>query len=112
MSGAGVVLADGRLVGLVVAAEADHDQRRLYVVPLADALGACPELGKQLRELTGRAHLVEVHDAPLYRRVCQTASLEPSGLPRRVGDLPDLDVFGVKPADLPGEPTYLSYVRT
>lgn len=37
MAGAGVTLADGRLVGLVVAAEGSP-QRRLYVVPLSDVL--------------------------------------------------------------------------
>ena len=54
---------------------------------------------------------MEVRDAPLYRHVCQTGSLGQDGLPRRVGDISGLDAYGVKPADVPGEPTYLNYVR-
>ena len=112
MSGAGVVLpaGDDRLIGIVVIAAVDRQQKRLYLVPLADALGANPALAQRLAELAGGTQVVEVRDAPLYRHVCQTGSLGPDGLPRRVGEISGLDVFGVKPADVPGEPTYLNYV--
>ena len=51
MSGAGVVLpaGDDRLIGIVVIAEVDRQQKRLYLVPLADALRASPALAQQAR---------------------------------------------------------------
>ena len=111
MSGAGVVLPglDGRLVGIVVTAEVEHQQRRLYLVPIADALTHAPGLGPLLRGLGGPA-AVEARSAPRYRAVLQARCLGPDGLPVRVGEVTDLAVFGVKPADLPGEQTYLDYV--
>ena len=113
MSGAGVVLpaGDDRLIGIVVIAEVDRQQKRLYFVPLADALAASPGLAHRLAEVAGGTQVVEVRDAPLYRHVCEIGSLGPDGLPRRVGDISGLDAYGVKPADVPGEPTYLNYVR-
>ena len=53
MSGAGVVLPDGRLAGLVVAAEAARSQRRLYVVPLGTALTTSPVLTGALTKVVG-----------------------------------------------------------
>jgi TPR repeat protein len=105
MSGAAVVLPDGRLVGVVVAAESGYQARRLYVVPLADVLDRSPRIAAQL----GAA--VEVRDAPLHRRLLTRISLEADGSPRLIGEIEGLATFGVKPADVPGEPPYLRYVE-
>ena len=53
MSGAGVLLPDGRLIGVVVAAEAARQQRRLYVVPLATAVTGSPRLNRALEAVIG-----------------------------------------------------------
>jgi hypothetical protein len=106
MSGAGVLLPDGRLIGLVVSAEADHQERRLYIVPLAAVL-------RELQEShcnNGPLIQLEARAAPQYRNVLTRDSVGADGLPRTVGDVHDLAVFGVKPADIPGEPTFLEYV--
>ena len=110
VSGAPVVLPgpDNRLVGTVVAAERDG-QRRLYVVPLAEALNRASGLAEALGCLTEGPVRLEVRAAPFYKKVLEHRCLGPDGLPQRVGQVPDLGVFGVKPADLPGEPTYLQY---
>jgi TPR repeat protein len=110
MSGAGVVLADGRLVGIVVAAEQAHQNRRLYVVPLADVISDCQTIADAFAELIGTPIAVESRHAPLWREVLKASSLGPDGLPLRVADAP-LEAFGVKRADVPGEPPYLPYTR-
>ncbi len=110
MSGAGVILPDGRLIGIVVTAEPEHEERRLYLVPLADALSQAPTFAQRVAELAGEAAAVQARAAPLFECVCETHSLGPDGLPRRIAEIEDLGVFGVKPADLPKEPTYLAYV--
>ena len=109
MSGAGVVLPDGRLIGIVVAAESGHDQRRLYLVPLAAVLAATPALAQTLGQVAGRVQLVEAREAPLFRRVCELECLGDDGVPKRIQDVVELGAFGVKPADVPGEPPYLEY---
>jgi tetratricopeptide (TPR) repeat protein len=109
MSGAGVVLPDGRLIGLVVAAEAEHQQRRLYLVPLAEVLDRDRKLGAVVGSF-GAPLLVEARHAAQYRKALRESTLGADGLPRRIDQLRDLAMFGVKPADLPGEPTYLDYV--
>jgi TPR repeat protein len=110
MSGAPVVLPgpDNRLVGTVVAAEQDG-QRRLYVVPLAEALNRASGLAEELRRLTGEPVRLEARAAPSYKKVLDHQCLGVDGTPQRVGQIPELGVFGVKPADLPGETTYLEY---
>jgi Trypsin-like peptidase domain len=110
MSGAGVVLPDARLIGIVVTAESKHEQRRLYLVPLAEALSHAPTFAQRLAEIVGEALAVQARAAPLYNSVCQAPSLGPDGVPKRIGEIEDLGAFGVKPADLPREPTYLAYV--
>ena len=110
MSGAGVVLRDGRLVGIVTTADAARDHRRLYVVTLADVLSASPELAAGFAEVTGSPPVLETLNAPEFKRVCQEGSLLPCGMPPRVCEVTELQALGVKPADLPGEPTYLNYV--
>ena len=109
MSGAGVVLADGRLAGLVAAAEAGHQQRRLYVVPLADVLAQSGRIAGAFAAALADPVVVEVRDAPLYRDVLQDGCLGPDGMPLLVREA-SLKAFGVKPAGVPGEPTFLGYV--
>jgi TPR repeat protein len=108
MSGAGVVLADGRLAGLVTCAEAGHQRRRLYVVPLAEVLARSPEIAAALATAVGPM-VVEERNAPAYREYLQEECLGPSGLPVRVGEA-DPGAFGVTAAGLPGEPPFLNYV--
>ena len=81
MSGAGVVLADGRFAGLVVDAEAGHQQRRLYVVPFADVLAHSGNITKALTAVLDGPVVIEVRDAPLYRDVLQHGCLAPDGFP-------------------------------
>jgi TPR repeat protein len=111
MSGAGVVLPDGRFIGVVVAAERAHELRRLYLVPLATACAQVPEFALSLDRVAEDGVAYEARDAPVYRAVVSPRSLGPDGLPLRLGELEDLGVLGVKPADVPGEPTYLNYVH-
>jgi hypothetical protein len=110
MSGAGVLLPDGRLCGIVVAAQAHHQQRRLFMVPLAMALADSAQLVAALTAATGRPPIAEALSAPLYRRVLYQESVGEDGLPRRLGEIANLGVFGVKPVDLADEPPYLNYV--
>ena len=69
MSGAGVLLPDGRLVGVVVAAEAARQHRRLYVVPLATAMGASLRLAKALATVAGAPVVVEPRHPAVTRDV-------------------------------------------
>jgi TPR repeat protein len=110
MSGAAVALADGRLIGIVVTAEADHQRRRLYLVPLAAVLERCGDFVERVSELTGGPLQATARDAPRYRAVLKTNCLGSDGLPQRLSEIEDLMVFGVKAAGLPGEPAYLDYV--
>jgi hypothetical protein len=109
MSGAGVVLADGRLAGLVVDAEAGHQQRRLYVVPFADVLAHSSGIAQALTAVLGGPVVIEVRDAPLYRDVLQDGCLGPDGFPLLIREA-SYEAFGVKLAGVPGEPDYLDYV--
>src|SRR5439155_26670455 len=111
MSGAGVILpaGDGRLLGLVVAAEADHQERRLYVVPLATALDQDRALSEAVAGLAGAVR-VEARTAPRFRDALKPECLGSDGLPCAIGDIDDVGAFGAKPADLPGESQYLTYV--
>jgi Trypsin-like peptidase domain len=110
MSGAGVVLADGRLAGIVVDAEAAHQQRRLYMVPLAPALVQSAGLAAAMAAVVGAPVVAEARSAPMYRRLLYSDSLGVDGTPLRLGEITDLGVFGVKPVGLAGEPPYLNYV--
>ena len=109
MSGAGVVLSDGRLAGLVTSAESAHQQRRLYVVPLADVLDRSPRFAEQLSLVLGGRAIAETRNASRNRDVLQAECLSPDGLPVPVAEA-GLDAFGVKPAGVPGEPPFLAYV--
>ena len=110
MSGAGVLLPDGRLVGIVVAAEDSHQQRRLYVVPLAAALTQSPSLARALTVVAGAPMVAEAKSAPVNRRALYIQSLGADGVPQKLCEVTDLGVFGVKPVDLADEPPYLNYV--
>ena len=110
MSGAGVVLSDGRLAGVAVAAEDRHQQRRLYVVPLASALAQSERLARALADAAGAPVVAETRFAPMYRRLLYPDTLRTDGSPVRFDEVADLGVLGVKPIDLPGEPSYLTYV--
>jgi hypothetical protein len=109
ISGAGVILPDGRLVGVVVAAESAHEVRRLYAVPLAEALGASPQFTAVLRSLLGQPMPVEARAAPLLRDILRDSCLGPDGLPLLVREA-GLEAFGVRDAEVLGEPRFLDYV--
>ena len=109
MSGAGVVLGDGRLAGLVVDAEAGHQQRRLYVVPFSEVLADSGRIAGALAAVLGGPVVIEAKDAPLYRDVLQDGCLAPDGMPLEVREA-SYKAFGVKLAGLPGEPAFLDYV--
>ena len=110
MSGAGVVLPDGRLAGVAVATEDRYQQRRLYVVPLASALAQSARLATALADAAGAPVVAETRFAPMYRRLLYHATLRTDGSPVRLDEVDDLGVLGVKPVDLPGDPPYLTYV--
>jgi TPR repeat protein len=109
MSGAAVVLPDGRLAGLVVSAEAGHQQRRLYVVPFADVLEGSAGIAGALAGVVGGPVVIEARDAPQYRDVLQGGCLAPDGFPVRVREA-GYKAFGVTLAGVPGEPDFLDYV--
>ena len=109
MSGAGVILGDGRLAGLVVAAESGHQQRRLYVVPFCDVLAGSGRIAGALAAVLGGPAVIEAREAPLFRDVLQDGCLAPEGRPVLVGET-GFKAFGVKVAGVPGEPTFLEYV--
>ena len=110
MSGAGVLLPDGRLIGVVVDAETAHQQRRLYVVPLATAIAQSPRLAEALATVLGAPMIAETRHALAWRKVLQNDTLRADGSPLRLGEVLDLGLFGVKPVSLEDEPTYLNYV--
>jgi hypothetical protein len=109
MSGAGVLLPDGRVAGIVVGAEGSHQLRRLYVVPMADVLDHSSRIADALTSALGASVIAEARYALLYRNVLREQCLGPDGLPTRVGEAP-LKAFGVKPAGIPGESEFLDYV--
>jgi TPR repeat protein len=109
MSGAGVVLADGRLAGLVVDAESGHQQRRIYMVPFADVLADSGHIAETLATALDGSVVIETRDAPLHRALLQEDCLAPDGMPMRVGDA-SYKAFGAELAGVPGEPAFLDYV--
>jgi hypothetical protein len=109
ISGGGVVLPDGRLVGLIVAAESDHQLGRLYVVPLAEALADSIDFAQTLRAI---CLMVEEVNAPRVRELLTL--FDEAGRPYRARDVPALDMLGTRRArtdiELRGDP-YYPYVR-
>ena len=110
MSGAGVILPDGRLIGVVVTAEAEHQQRRLYLVPLAPLLERAAGFAEAWAERTGRRETAQARNAALWTTLLDARCVGQDGVPAPIGVLEDLGAFGVKVADVPGEPPYLHYV--
>jgi hypothetical protein len=109
MSGAGVVLSDGRLAGIVVGAEAGHQLRRFYVVLIADVLDHSAAVAGALSAALGFQVVPEARTAPLFRNVLREPSMGEDGLPVSVREA-SLRAFGVRAAGLPGEPEFLDYV--
>jgi TPR repeat protein len=110
ISGAGVVLPDGRLAAMVVAVDREHQLRRLYAVPLAEALQHAGGFAAALAQITTARVVAEARLAPEYRRRLTDRSLGQDGLPLRLTEVADLDAFGVKRVDLSGDPPHLAYV--
>lgn len=110
MSGAGVILPSARLVGIVVAADSASQQRRLYVVPLAEALAGSSSVADALRGASNSEIVIESPQATRNRAILEDGCLGSDGLPLRVGEA-NLDAFGVKPAEITGEPPFLEYVQ-
>ena len=110
MSGAGVMLPDGRLIGLVLAAESGHQERRLYLVPLATMFDNAGGFAAALAGQTGHPAIAQAYAAPLWKRVLGADCLGADGLPAPIAALDDLGAFGVKAAHVPGELAYLEYV--
>ncbi len=110
MSGAGVMLPDGRLIGLVLAAESGHQERRLYLVPLATMFDNAGGFAAALASQTGRPEVAQAYAAPAWKRLLGADCLGADGLPAPIAALDDLGVFGVNAADVPGELPYLEYV--
>jgi tetratricopeptide (TPR) repeat protein len=106
MSGAAVRDAHGRLLGVVVQVDKQHQQRRLYVVPLPDpALDAA--FGRALTQV-GAPAVLEASDAPALRGLL--ALLDAAGRPYPVAALPELGDLGVRRSrtdvDTRGDPYY------
>lgn len=111
MSGAGVILADGGLAAIVVAADRDHQLRRLYCVPLAEVLDSTPAFAEALAAAVGESVVVpRIREASEFRRTLMLGCLAADGSPARLDSIDDLGVFGVKVVDLKGEPPFLNYV--
>ena len=109
MSGAGVLLSDRRLAGVVVDAEAGHQLRRLYVVLIADVLEQSSVIADALSSAVGFQAVAEARTAPLYRNVLREPCIGPDGLPLRVREA-SLKAFGVRLAGIAGESEFLDYV--
>jgi TPR repeat protein len=109
LSGAGVAHPDGRLIGVVVSAESQHQNRRLYAVPLASVLANDPSFVAAL-EAAGNSAIAEIEPAPELRRTLLHASIGADGLPLTI-DKVELATLGVAEADLPGESPYIDYVE-
>ncbi|KJF19034.1 trypsin-like peptidase domain-containing protein [Acidithrix ferrooxidans] len=110
MSGSGVVLSAGRLVGVVASVDQERDTHRLFVTPLADAISDSPGLAEGFTKLLGHPIPVEIEAAPLIEELLQGVCLGASGLPITLGEA-ELEAFGVKRANIIGEPAYLDYTK-
>ena len=110
ISGAVVVLADGRIAGVVVETEHEQRERRRYVVPVAEVLRDSSSFASALTEILGAPAVVGIRDADRFRDVLRKSCLGPDGTPLRV-DEAGLGVFGVARANLSGESPYLDYVE-
>jgi tetratricopeptide (TPR) repeat protein len=92
-SGSAVIDQRTRLIGLVVKAHPARQQRRLLVVPIADA-GS--DLGfPAAAAAVGLDATVEDYQAPSWRQGVEPWALTARGLPPMVADVEDLRVFGI-----------------
>ena len=108
MSGAPVVLADGRLAAIVL--EVSAQTRQLFVIAISDVVAHADGFHGQLDRLAGVGTVVEVRDAPRYREALMIDSLEGSGRPKRVDGQDSLAAFGVKRAVTDEHGGFLTYV--
>ena len=111
MSGAAVRDSHGRLLGVVVAVDEKHQQRRFYVATLPDP--ALDVMFGQALTAVGASPLIEASNAPANRELL--AMLDPAGRPYTAAGMPELISFGVFPRirtdiDTHGDP-YYPYVR-
>lgn len=108
ISGSAVTDRHGRLVGLVVRAHPQRQQRRLLVVPLADA--AEDPAFAAAAAAVGLDPVLEDVAAPVWRRSVEPRALTPAGVPLAVDDIADLAVFGVHGSAAAAHGPYVSYV--
>ena len=103
MSGAGVLLPDGRLIGVVVNAEAAYQQRRLYVVPLSAALDSSERLREALATVVGAPVVKETRNVIGHRLLVRSSYLHqvqriaPPTLKGRDAELRELSNFCTEP---------------
>ena len=110
MSGAAVRDSHGRLLGVVVAVDEQHQQRRFYVATLPDP--ALDVLFGQALTAVDALPLLEASTAPANRELL--AILDPAGRPYTAAGMPELSNFRVRLSrtdiDTHGDP-YYPYVR-
>jgi tetratricopeptide (TPR) repeat protein len=110
MSGAAVRDSHGRLLGVVVAVDKQHQQRRFYVTALPDP--AVDARFCQALTAVGAPAVLEASAAPGNRDLL--ALLDPAGRPYPIAAVPELGDFGIRRSrtdvDTHGDP-YYPYIR-
>lgn len=110
LSGAAVRDSQGRLLGVVVAVDKKHQQRRFYVTPLPDP-AVDVAFGQALTQV-GAPPVLEASAALANRKLL--ALLNPAGRPYTVAEVPELGNLGIRRSrtdiDTHGDP-YFPYVR-
>ena len=106
MSGAAVRDPHGRLLGVILEADQQRQQRRLYAATLPN-LAVDTRFAEALT-IVGAAAVVEASDAPANRDLL--ALLDPTGRPYPVAAVPELGDLGIRRArtdiDTHGDPYY------
>ena len=111
ISGGGVRDEHGRLIGVVVRARSDRQNRRLIVTAASDI--ASEQGFAEVTARIGASSIVEARKAPLFRSIFGGA-IGADGYPWNVADVPDLGIFGIKhPRILTGNfnHPYVTYVN-
>ena len=110
MSGAAVRDEHGRLLGVVVQVDKQHQQRRFYAAVLPAPAGD-PGFREALAAV-GAPPVLEASDAPANRALL--AVLDPAGRPYAAAEAPDLAALGIRRSrtdvETHGDP-YYPYVR-